>query len=535
MRTGPQPVHPTTLVRSVVENLDLTAIASRMDRRLRADLVELVRYSVRELTEPADPDTDTESVTERLESIARRWAQRELPIEILHRAVHAAVSASLQWWARGVTWSDGRIVRAEGADLIDALRTLSAAVARGYAAEVRAMTTEGRIAAVSLASGLLAGRADGTRTAGYAAALSNSYLVVAIAIGAHPQENDPRLDARVVARRKLRRIQAELATGCRPHTLSLLSVDGGTILIPADTPAADTPAADTPAVDTDDVDTGDVATDHVGTGDVATDHVGTGDVATDHVGTGDVATDHVGTGDVETGDVGIGGVGTSDVRIGGVGIGDVGIGGVGTGDVGIGGVGTSDVRIGGVGTGDVGTGDVGTDHPGTEQRVSELIDRLTEVAGAPITATFVEAAQAAIPQSADLAHELLDLAMHLGRGPGLHRFRDLACEYQLSRPGRANRRIRSVLDPLRAEPTLLDTLRAYLGPPGTQDTIARRLGISVGTLRRRLTRIEALTGLNPETATDSWHLRSSLVAHTVTGEKLGSNAENTGSPLDRAG
>ncbi|MFF3568714.1 PucR family transcriptional regulator [Nocardia jiangxiensis] len=407
VRTATQPVHPTTLVRSVVDGLDLTAVAGRMDGRLRADLVELVRCSVHELTETSS-GTDPAPVTDRIESIARGWAQRDLPVEILHRAVHAAVSSCLQWWARGVVWSDGRIVRTEGAGLIDVLRTLSAAVARGYAAEVRAMTAEGRVAAATLASGLLAGCADGTRTAGYAAGLSNSYLVVAVAIGAHPQESDPRLDARVVARRKLRRIQAELATGCRPRPLSLLSVDGGTILIPAEAPGS---AADPAAV---------------------------------------------------------------------------------------------------------------------EEWVSEWIDRLAHVAGAPVRATFIEAEQSASPKAADLAHELLDLAVHLGRGPGLHRFRDLACEYQLSRPGRANRRIRSVLDPLRGEPTLLDTLRAFLGSPGTQEAVARRLGISVGTLRRRLVRIEALTGLDPETATDSWQLRSSLVARIVNGEK-------TGTSLDKAG
>ncbi|WP_157121664.1 PucR family transcriptional regulator [Nocardia miyunensis] len=414
VRNDPQPVHPTTLVRSVVDGLDLTAVAGRMDRRLRVDLTELVRCSVQRLTE-TPTEGETEPVSDRIESIARRWAQRDLPIEILHRAVHAAVSESLQWWARGVAWSDGRIVRAEGSGLIDVLRALSAAVARGYTAEVRAMTAEGRVAAVTLASGLLAGRADGTRAAGYAAGQADSYLVVAVAIGAHPQESDPLLDARVVARRKLRRIQAELATGCRPRPLPLLSVDGGTILIPAQASGVD------------------------------------------------------------------------------------------------------------------------ADFATVEQWVSERIDRLAHVAGAPVTATFVEAEPAAIPRTADLAHELLDLAVHLGRGPGLHRFRDLACEYQLSRPGRANRRIRSVLDPLRGEPTLLETLRAFLGSPGTQDAVARRLGVSVGTLRRRLGRIEALTGLDPETAADSWYLRSSLVARTVNGEKTGTNGERAGPSLDKAG
>lgn len=407
VRTARQPAHPTVLARSVVDGLNLTAVADRLDNRLRADLLELVRCSMHELTE-APAGTDPRQVSDRIESIARRWAQRDLPVEILHRAVHAAVSASLQYWARGVAWSDGRVVRAEGAGLIDVLRTLSAAVARGYAAEVRAMTTEGRVAAATLASGLLAGRAVGTLAAGSTAGLANSYLVVAVAIGAHPQESDPRLDARVVARRKLRRIQAELATGCRPRALSLLSVDGGTILIPAQAPAT------------------------------------------------------------------------------------------------------------------------GADHTAVEQWVGERIDRLAQVAGAPVTATFVAADQSAIPQTADLAHELLDLAVHLGRGPGLHRFRDLACEYQLSRPGRANRRIRSVLDPLRGDPALLDTLRAFLGSPGTQDAVARRLGVSVGTLRRRLVRIATLTGLDPETAKGSWYLRSSLVARVVNGEQPGTSLNRAG-------
>jgi hypothetical protein len=400
------PTPATALARSVVDSLDLSAVASRIDRRMRSDLAQLVRICVQELTETPETLTTTrpEPVTGQVEMIARRWAQRDLPIEVLHRAVHAGVTAALQGWARGVVWSDARHVHEEGARLIDVLRTLSASLARGYAAEVRAMSADGRVAAVTLASRLLAGH-PGTRITEYGAGLANSYLVVAVAIGAHPQESDPLLDARVVARRKLRRIQAELATGCRPRPLSLLSVDGGTILIPADAL---------------------------------------------------------------------------------------------------------------------------TDPAEAAHRMRTLIDRLAQVAGAPVTATFVEAGHSAIPQTTDLAHELLDLALHLDRGPGLHRFRDLACEYQLSRPGRANRRIRSVLDPLRGEPILLETLRTYLGAPGTQDAVARRLDISVGTLRRRLGRIEALTGLDPETAADSWQLRSSLVARTAIGE-------TPTTTLDRAG
>ncbi len=62
--------------------------------------------------------------------------------------------------------------------------------------------------------------------------LADSYLVLALSVPSHPDENDPAIQSTVAARRKLRRVQAELATVCGRSPLSMLSTEGGTVLIP---------------------------------------------------------------------------------------------------------------------------------------------------------------------------------------------------------------------------------------------------------------------------------------------------------------
>nr|WP_246461999.1 helix-turn-helix domain-containing protein [Nocardia transvalensis] len=246
------------------------------------------------------------------------------------------------------------------------------------------MTGERRVASQTLVSALLTGRVDPATARRNGVDLADTYVVLAVALGEHPDEQDARVDGSVVARRKLRRVQAELAREPGERALSLLSVDGGTVLVPT--------------------------------------------------------------------------------------------------------------------TGDEGDG-----------TLDALIDRLGEAASAPVTAAFVAAPRDRIPRAADRAHQLLDLALRLGRGPGLHRFQELACEYQLVQPGPANRHLRSLLDPLQNEPELLDTVDAYFAAQCKRESAARRLGISVSAVRRRLERITALTGLNPDTPTDLWYLRASVV------------------------
>ena len=377
-------------VRRILDGLDTAALAGRYGPRARTDLAQVVRACFESLVQAIHSGAaPPEHPVRRTAAIAARWAELDLPMELLQRAVYASALAALDVLGRDAAvamWpaATGRPAAGTGTVLIEALGALSAAVARGYVRGVRALAIDAQGAAMTWASGLLAGHADpaGARRRGIEP--SDSYLVVALVLAPHPQESDPRLDARVVACRKLRRVQAELALGRAPRAVSLLSVDGGTILIPG-------PRDD-------------------------------------------------------------------------------------------------------------------------EHRLDTLVARLARAAGAAVTATVVPSARESVPRAADLAHELLDLAVRLRRVPGLYRFRDLAGEYQLARPGRAHEHIAAVLDPLRAEPELLDTLRAFLTAHDTREAMARGLGVSVGAARRRLARIRTLTGLDPESATGAWQLRAGLIA-----------------------
>ncbi|WP_433623749.1 PucR family transcriptional regulator [Nocardia sp. CA-120079] len=376
------------LSRAIVNRLE-SAPAEGLDGAVHRDLITVARCGLEGLTAAIRTGRPVpERTVARLEAIAARMADRELPIALIQHVMHAGIKAGFELVASVGPRSVRQGCYTDGARLIQATQALSTAVLRGYVGEVRAMTGDHRVAAQTLVSALLAGKPDPTMAHRCGTELSRSYFVVAVALGPHPDENDRRLDSRVVARRKLRRVQAELATIRECRVLSMLSVDGGTILIPTEF------AAD------------------------------------------------------------------------------------------------------------------------LEERLNNLVARLTRAAAAPITATFTVSPRSRIRHAADRVHKLLDLALRLGRGPGLHRFEDLAHEYQLIQPGPGYLHLCAILDPLRAEPGLLDTLRTYFAAQGKRAPTARRLGVSTSAVRRRLIRIAELTGLDPENATDAWYLRSSLVACT---------------------
>ncbi|WP_155982063.1 helix-turn-helix domain-containing protein [Nocardia sp. BMG111209] len=391
---------PPLLAAPVVRGLVAEILGDRAGGRARADLTLLVNICAGELGQVLRAQTPVSgSALARIETVAARWAQLDLPVEPLQHAVHAGIGTAFQQLAPTLPWSTVRTARGNGIALIDIIRTMSTAVSRGYVREIRALAAEQRAVVQTVTARLLAGNVAGASASGDIE-IADTYRVLAVALGPHPDEHDRRLDARVVARRKLRRVQAELAIACGPGVLTQLSVDGGTLLLP--------PAA---------------------------------------------------TGDPD-----------------------------------------------------------------------DLVARLARAAAGPVTVAMADADRDRIPPAVELAHELLDLAVRLGRGPGLYRFEDLACEYQLGRPGTANEKIRSVLAPLQTEPELEHMLGEFLAAGGRAAT-AQRLGVPVGVLRRRLARITELTGLDPSRATDLWYLRSSMIARAIHRSVHGDDPD---SQLDRA-
>ncbi len=214
---------------------------------------------------------DVRAKTERLEDAARQWAREGVPINTIQHAIHegfkigldlvtgAALRHSLSRIENpgdspagpGDTPVDmttalpGQAVLtldvadfqslADGTKrVIEMLDTMSAAVSMAYVRELRSVVSEHHTAVHTLTSALLGGHSTSTMARECGIEIAERYRVLAVAIPAHPEQSNPMLDSKVVARRKLRRVQAELALRCGDSLLSLLSVDGGTLLIPAE-------------------------------------------------------------------------------------------------------------------------------------------------------------------------------------------------------------------------------------------------------------------------------------------------------------
>ena len=188
--------------------------------------------------------------TDRLSRAAAGWAREGIPIDTIHHAIHEGFRAGLdivlstagsrtrharrtEATAAGLTVHDYDNVVSGTKLVVDLLDTMTTTVSMAYLRELRAVASGHHTAAHTLASALLSGRATATRARDSGLAIAERYCVLALAIPAHPDEHKPLLDRTIVARRKLRRLQAELACHCDGSVLPLLSVDGGTVLVPA--------------------------------------------------------------------------------------------------------------------------------------------------------------------------------------------------------------------------------------------------------------------------------------------------------------
>ncbi|RDI52860.1 PucR family transcriptional regulator [Nocardia mexicana] len=204
---------------------------------LHGDITTVTRVCLEltiDLLEGREPDDKVE----RLQRAAADWAREGIPIDTVHHAVHEGFRLAF----------DLLLTRADPSQrpddpaqlLLRILDTITPAVALAYVREHQAAVTEHHTAVHTLVSALLAGHPTSTMARESGIEIAPAYAVVALHIPRHRDEAHPNVDAKVVARRKLRRLQAELATRCTGRALSLLSVDGGTVLIPEDLIPEDT-------------------------------------------------------------------------------------------------------------------------------------------------------------------------------------------------------------------------------------------------------------------------------------------------------
>ncbi|MFI9402132.1 PucR family transcriptional regulator [Nocardia sp. NPDC052316] len=165
--------------------------------------------------------------TDALEAAAAGCARAGVPVDTVLHAVNVGCKMGLDLIARsgpadplGVVTGMSRVVELS--------KLVTATVCKAYVREHKADAAEHHTATHNLTSVLLGGQPMPPEMR-----FAAEYFVLAIALPAHPDESRPGLDRQVVARRKLRRLQSALATLLGGEALSLLSVDGGTVLVPS--------------------------------------------------------------------------------------------------------------------------------------------------------------------------------------------------------------------------------------------------------------------------------------------------------------
>ncbi|MCP2293855.1 PucR C-terminal helix-turn-helix domain-containing protein [Nocardia amikacinitolerans] len=330
--------------------------------------------------------------TAQLELAAGVWARGGIPLETVLRAVHEAFRAGMDMvagrsrlpGAHDPTAQDYADLRRKTAAVVDLLGVITSTISRGYVRELRATAPQHQTTTRTFAEALRAGRATAAAARQCGVELAEEYWI--FAVGIPPcEESRLGLDHRVAARRRLYRIETEFAERSEGAALSILSVHGGTVMLPTSF---------------------------------------------------------------------------------------------------------------------------------SDDRLDSLFDDVLNAAGTPITAVVVRSPASDIPARAEDAHNLLDMAQRLGVSGALHRFPDLALEYQLTRPGPGREFLAALLDPLDEHPELLATLYCYVAHSLDRRRTARALHVHPNTVDLRLKRTAQLTGLDAAPANGMWHLRSALIARS---------------------
>ncbi|MFJ3519331.1 PucR family transcriptional regulator [Streptomyces sp. NPDC090131] len=208
-------------------------ITKEVDRGIRA-FIRVLRHG--ELPEEAE-------LARISESSARR-ADEGVPLEAVVGAYHFGAeecAAQILATAEPGDLQDVLLVQRR---LLGYLRQVSCAVAAGYVQERQAALGDEQVARQSLLSRLMEGGDPQAAADRAGIRLPPTYLALSIAMGPHPDELRPGVNHSVAARRKLRRLRNELQRQTPGVPLSVLSGDGGLVLIPWETPAADFAAAD---------------------------------------------------------------------------------------------------------------------------------------------------------------------------------------------------------------------------------------------------------------------------------------------------
>ncbi|MFC6152547.1 PucR family transcriptional regulator [Nocardioides yefusunii] len=147
-------------------------------------------------------------------------------------------------------------------------------------------------------------------------------------------------------------------------------------------------------------------------------------------------------------------------------------------------------------------------------RVPALVARLEAAAQAPLyVACTVAPATTTVASAAEIAEELLQLVIRLGRPPGTYRIEDVVVEYQMTRPGAARSLLAETVAPVAGRPELFETLRIFLRTGQDRRATAARLHVHPNTVDYRLNRVTQMLGIEVTESRNVVTLVGAMLAH----------------------
>lgn len=200
---------------------------------LRGDVTEVTVRCLRiaiHLLDSGELPTDAELAD--LRSSAAQWARAGFRLEYMLRIYHEGIRLGWELVTDRASEGDAEAVADASRLWMALLERVTVAATTGFVTELETIRREHDVAAQELVAALLGGEdaAAVARRAGLE--LADGYTVLALALARHPDERNPHVRSAVVARRTLRRVEAELEDMCEGRHLTMLGPEGGTVLLP---------------------------------------------------------------------------------------------------------------------------------------------------------------------------------------------------------------------------------------------------------------------------------------------------------------
>lgn len=202
---------------------------------LRADVTELTVtcLSMAVGVGVGSPTASDDDIAE-LGGRAAQWAREGVPLRAVLGVYHEGIQMGWDLVSeRAISGGTGHLSKV-AKTFVSLSERISTAASASYVDELQAVASEHHTAAHTVVTALLSGHNARSVARQSGIELPDSFTVLAVSIAPHPDESNPALPRAVTARRKLRRVQAELAIVCDRSPLSMLSAEGGTILVPGE-------------------------------------------------------------------------------------------------------------------------------------------------------------------------------------------------------------------------------------------------------------------------------------------------------------